>query len=700
MKKLLSLLSVFIFSAALAHAGVLSGGVLSSGGQSGGSAPPSGAAGGDLSGTYPNPAVAKLAGTTPSAFFLTTVDDADAATFRATIGAGTGNGTITSVATTSPITGGTVVSGAVTVACGTCGVTGSPLSQFAATTSAQFLGIISDETGSGLVMGNSGPTIIGPMFTGQASPTYALGKLTYDTDNQSLTFYNNDSNVSLQVGQEEWIRVINNTGVSIANGAAVYVNGSSTGLPTIALAQANAGTTTVVAGLATETIANGATGFITSMGIVHGLDTSGFIVGNIFLSSSVAGGLTQTAPTAPNFRYRVGFVTSVNASTGTIHVTPTTAALGNGTANQLFGINTGGTAQEVKSLVVGTAGTDFAIANTTNTMTFNLPDAGASARGAVTTGAQTFAGAKTFSSTIVGSINGNAATVTTNANLTGAITSSGNATSLGSFSSANLLGALTDETGTGSAVFAGSPAFTGTVTGAAVTWSGLDTALGFAPTGSASTGDRLYLPAASNPAIAANGQPVMVWTGNASAVDYVNVINGTTANPGTVQIQASGTDTNIQIVLNGKGTGAVNINPQAAGAIGLVVKGAASQSASLQEWQKSDNTVYASISSVGNFSAPSYTSNGTKFTITGCSAGTTVGGATAGRFSSGTTGACTVVITMAGATGITAPNGWACAVNDDTTANLYRQTATSTTTATVSGTTVSGDIVSFACTAY
>jgi hypothetical protein len=52
---------------------------------------------------------------------------------------------------------------------------------------------------------------------------------------------------------------------------------------------------------------------------------------------------------------------------------------------------------------------------------------------------------------------GNAATVTTNANLTGAVTSIGNATSLGSFSSANLLAALTDETGSGANVFATSP---------------------------------------------------------------------------------------------------------------------------------------------------------------------------------------------------------------------------------------------------
>jgi hypothetical protein len=52
--------------------------------------------------------------------------------------------------------------------------------------------------------------------------------------------------------------------------------------------------------------------------------------------------------------------------------------------------------------------------------------------GAITTGAQTIAGVKTFSSTISGSISGNAGTVTTNADLTGPITSSGNTTSVAS----------------------------------------------------------------------------------------------------------------------------------------------------------------------------------------------------------------------------------------------------------------------------
>lgn len=55
------------------------------------------------------------------------------------------------------------------------------------------------------------------------------------------------------------------------------------------------------------------------------------------------------------------------------------------------------------------------------------------------TGNETIAGTKTFSSTIVGSVNGNAATVTTNANLTGDVTSVGNAATLVGTSNTNLV---------------------------------------------------------------------------------------------------------------------------------------------------------------------------------------------------------------------------------------------------------------------
>jgi hypothetical protein len=62
---------------------------------------------------------------------------------------------------------------------------------------------------------------------------------------------------------------------------------------------------------------------------------------------------------------------------------------------------------------------------------------------------------------------GNAATVVTNANLTGHITSVGNAAVLGSFTSAQLAAALTDETGSGVNVFATSPTLVAPILGSA-----------------------------------------------------------------------------------------------------------------------------------------------------------------------------------------------------------------------------------------
>lgn len=87
------------------------------------------------------------------------------------------------------------------------------------------------------------------------------------------------------------------------------------------------------------------------------------------------------------------------------------------------------------------------------------------------------------------------------------------------------------------------------------------------------------------------------------------------------------------------------------------------------------------------------------FTASGCSNSSLVGGATAGKYASGTTGTCTVVVTMGNSAA--SINGWACAANDLTTlADTIKQTATTTTTATLSGTTVSGDVVNFHCIGY
>ena len=93
---------------------------------------------------------------------------------------------------------------------------------------------------------------------------------------------------------------------------------------------------------------------------------------------------------------------------------------------------------------------------------------------------------------------------------------------------------------------------------------------------------------------------------------------------------------------------------------------------------------------------------GTTFTISGCSTTTLVGGASRGSFLSGTAGTCTPVITMGGATGVFGvTNGWACYAFDVTTpTDIITETTSNATTATLSGTTASGDKIVFSCEPY
>lgn len=68
-------------------------------------------------------------------------------------------------------------------------------------------------------------------------------------------------------------------------------------------------------------------------------------------------------------------------------------------ANKVFGVNSAATSEEAKSLLTGTTGTDFAVAHAAGSITFNLPDASATARGVITPLAQTITGTKTLIAT-------------------------------------------------------------------------------------------------------------------------------------------------------------------------------------------------------------------------------------------------------------------------------------------------------------
>ena len=73
----------------------------------------------------------------------------------------------------------------------------------------------------GYVTGTEVKTHIDFNTTTSNKPSHAEGRLFYDKANGALGFYNNESDITLQIGQEDYTRVYNNSGSTIANGTPV-----------------------------------------------------------------------------------------------------------------------------------------------------------------------------------------------------------------------------------------------------------------------------------------------------------------------------------------------------------------------------------------------------------------------------------------------------------------------------------------------
>lgn len=212
--------------------------------------------------------------------------------------------------------------------------------------------------------------------TSVTAPPHQEGLLYWDTVAKTVAIMTDIDGVVLQTGQEMYARAINNSGVQIDNGCAVYITGANgSGLPTIADAQANSASTTVVLGLATEDIAHTATGIVAVFGMVRDIDTSGFSAGDtLYLSASAAGGLVNTVPDSPNFTVIVGTVLTSDADVGVILVDIVQAAIVSGTTqSKVYSLPLRGVlgadniiTGEFRSQATGLTGdyaTDFAVGN-------------------------------------------------------------------------------------------------------------------------------------------------------------------------------------------------------------------------------------------------------------------------------------------------------------------------------------------------
>ena len=214
-------------------------------------------------------------------------------------------------------------------------------------------------------------------FTPTSAPSYVEGDLWYDSTAKALAYYNDSSAVTVHIGQDLIIKVINNTGSTIANGSPVYVTGTSSGqtYPNIALAKADVAATSSVIGLTNGAIPNGSIGYVTAQGGIDGVNTGSFTVGQIlYLSPYSAGQLMNTVPPT-GITVQVGIVTYVNSSTGKIYVKQTiplslVSTFSAGTTGFTPSTATSGAITLGGTLVIANGGTNGTVAPTAGTVAY------------------------------------------------------------------------------------------------------------------------------------------------------------------------------------------------------------------------------------------------------------------------------------------------------------------------------------------
>ena len=157
-------------------------------------------------------------------------------------------------------------------------------------------------------------------------PTHREGRIFYDAAFGALAVYNDEADVTLQVGQEEYIRVKNNTGSTITNGTPVYLTGEDQSTPTIAPAKAD-GTylESQAVAVATHDIENNTIGYVTTRGLIADVDTAHLTVGQA-VHVAVGGGTQTATPTYPYYATEVGICLISAATGGCIYVSPRSEA--------------------------------------------------------------------------------------------------------------------------------------------------------------------------------------------------------------------------------------------------------------------------------------------------------------------------------------------------------------------------------------
>jgi len=152
------------------------------------------------------------------------------------------------------------------------------------------------------------------------------GTLCYSEPDETLDLFL-ENGVVLQVGQEMYGYVRNNTGNTIPNGTAVRFSGAEQNgdarLEVSPMIADGSVPTLYVFGIATENIDDGEDGKVTVWSKVRDINTNAFEVGDIlYVDPDTAGALTNVKPTAPDNVIPIAAVLAKSETAGEVFVRP------------------------------------------------------------------------------------------------------------------------------------------------------------------------------------------------------------------------------------------------------------------------------------------------------------------------------------------------------------------------------------------
>ncbi len=160
--------------------------------------------------------------------------------------------------------------------------------------------------------------------------TAGVGVLRWNDSDGTADLGLKGGNVTLQLGQEEVVRVVNKTGANLLESQyhAVYVSGAQGQRLKVgnAIALADSSSAATI-GLVTENINLNQEGFITTNGLVRNINTTGSLQGEtwndgdlLYLSGTTAGQITNVKPIAPTHTVIIGYVVHAHINQGKIFV--------------------------------------------------------------------------------------------------------------------------------------------------------------------------------------------------------------------------------------------------------------------------------------------------------------------------------------------------------------------------------------------